>query len=178
MESAEATEVHALDEKAVDKHLQSVISNAGCVDSSFNAGRDFNTTILGVPRVELESQISLRIAIYTRRISIARLVARGMVRNKIGVITRVTAGHLTTGILARLSRRTTCSFTSAGCTWADGRSSGGKGCAAPPQQHQAVPRQPVIGSPSGTQPPRPLADPLPRRARDSTLHKALADTHA
>src|SRR5713226_4619712 len=35
--SAEAAEVDALDEKAVDKHLQSVIGKAGRVDISFNA---------------------------------------------------------------------------------------------------------------------------------------------
>ena len=83
MESAEATEVHALDEKAVDKHLQSVIANAGCVDSSFNAVGIPDTTILGVPRVELDvEQISLRIAIYTRRISDRAPGGPWMVRNK------------------------------------------------------------------------------------------------
>src|SRR5215475_13289042 len=35
--SAEAAEVDALDEQAVDKHLQSVIDKAGRVDISFNA---------------------------------------------------------------------------------------------------------------------------------------------
>src|SRR5262245_24535322 len=35
--SAEAAEVDALDERAVDKHLQSVIDKAGRVDISFNA---------------------------------------------------------------------------------------------------------------------------------------------
>src|SRR5262245_62596729 len=35
--SAEAAEVNALDEQAVDKHLQSVIDKAGRVDISFNA---------------------------------------------------------------------------------------------------------------------------------------------
>ena len=35
--SAEATEVDALDEQAVDRHLQSVIDKAGRVDISFNA---------------------------------------------------------------------------------------------------------------------------------------------
>src|SRR5512133_539009 len=35
--SAEAAEVDALDEQAVDKHLQSVIDTAGRVDISFNA---------------------------------------------------------------------------------------------------------------------------------------------
>ena len=35
--SAEAAEVDALDEQAVDRHLQSVIDKAGRVDISFNA---------------------------------------------------------------------------------------------------------------------------------------------
>jgi hypothetical protein len=35
--SAEAAEVDALDEQAVDKHLQSVIDQAGRIDISFNA---------------------------------------------------------------------------------------------------------------------------------------------
>jgi len=39
---AEAAEVDALDEQAVDKHLQSVMDKAGRVDISFNA--------VGIPR--------------------------------------------------------------------------------------------------------------------------------
>jgi NADP-dependent 3-hydroxy acid dehydrogenase YdfG len=35
--SADAAEVDALDEQAVDKHLQSVIDKAGRIDISFNA---------------------------------------------------------------------------------------------------------------------------------------------
>jgi hypothetical protein len=35
--SVEAAEVDALDEQAVDRHLQSVIDKAGRVDISFNA---------------------------------------------------------------------------------------------------------------------------------------------
>src|SRR6187200_735136 len=44
--SAEAAEVDALDEQAVDKHLQSVIDRAGRVDISFNAVGPPGTTIL------------------------------------------------------------------------------------------------------------------------------------
>jgi NAD(P)-dependent dehydrogenase (short-subunit alcohol dehydrogenase family) len=58
--SAEAAEVDALDEQAVDKHLQSVIDNAGRVDISLNAVGIPNTKILGVPLVELDvEQFSL-----------------------------------------------------------------------------------------------------------------------
>src|SRR4029434_1702027 len=52
--SAEAAEVDALDEQAVDKHLQSVIDKAGRVDISFNAVGIPNAKILGVPLVELD----------------------------------------------------------------------------------------------------------------------------
>src|SRR5215831_13415047 len=52
--SAEAAEVDALDEQAVDKQLQSVIDKAGRVDISFNAVGIPNAKILGVPLVELD----------------------------------------------------------------------------------------------------------------------------
>jgi NADP-dependent 3-hydroxy acid dehydrogenase YdfG len=51
--SAEAAEVDALDEQAVDKHLQSVVDKAGRVDISFNAVGIPDSEILGVPLVEL-----------------------------------------------------------------------------------------------------------------------------
>jgi NAD(P)-dependent dehydrogenase (short-subunit alcohol dehydrogenase family) len=58
--SAEAAEVDAVDEQALDKHLQSVIDRAGRVDISFNAVGIPNATILGVPLVELDvEQFSL-----------------------------------------------------------------------------------------------------------------------
>jgi NAD(P)-dependent dehydrogenase (short-subunit alcohol dehydrogenase family) len=98
--SAEATEVDALDEQAVDQHLQSVIDKAGRVDISFNAVGIPNTKILGVPLVELDvEQFSLPIATYTRSYFLtARLAARRMVVNKSGVIMTVTAAHSRTGI--------------------------------------------------------------------------------
>jgi NAD(P)-dependent dehydrogenase (short-subunit alcohol dehydrogenase family) len=63
--SAEAAEVNALDEQAVDEHLQSVIDKAGRVDISFNAVGIPDTKILGVPLVELNvEQFSLPITTY------------------------------------------------------------------------------------------------------------------
>src|SRR5215472_724422 len=63
--SAEAAEVDALDEKAIDKHLQSVIGKAGRVDISFNAVGIPDEKIVGVPLVELEvEQFSLPITSY------------------------------------------------------------------------------------------------------------------
>ncbi len=98
--AVETAQVDALDEQAVDKHLQSVIDKAGRVDISFNAVGIPNTKILGVPLVEMDvEQFSLPIATYTRSYFLtARLAARHMVPNKSGVIMRVTALHSRTGI--------------------------------------------------------------------------------
>ncbi|HEY5751742.1 MAG TPA: SDR family oxidoreductase, partial [Chthoniobacterales bacterium] len=97
--SAEAAEVDALDEQAVDRHLQSVIDKAGRVDISFNAVGIPNAKILGVPLTELDvEQFSLPIAAYTRSYFLtARMAARRMVPNKSGVIMTVTALPSRTG---------------------------------------------------------------------------------
>jgi NAD(P)-dependent dehydrogenase (short-subunit alcohol dehydrogenase family) len=97
--SAEAAEVDALDEQAVDKHLQSVIDKAGRVDISFNAVGIPDATILGVPLVELDvEQFSLAITAYTRSYFLtARLAARRMVANRSGVIMTVTSIPSRTG---------------------------------------------------------------------------------
>ena len=98
--SAEAAEVDALDEQAVDDHLQSVIDKAGRVDISFNAVGIPDTNILGVPLVELDvEQFSLPITTYaTSYFLTARLAARRMVANRSGVVMTVTALHSRTGI--------------------------------------------------------------------------------
>jgi NAD(P)-dependent dehydrogenase (short-subunit alcohol dehydrogenase family) len=58
--SAEAAELDALDEQAVDNHLQSVIDKTGRVDISFNAVGIPNATILVVPLIGLDvEQFSL-----------------------------------------------------------------------------------------------------------------------
>jgi NAD(P)-dependent dehydrogenase (short-subunit alcohol dehydrogenase family) len=97
--SAEAAEVDALDEQAVDKHLQSLIDTAGRVDISFNAVGIPDTEILGVPLVELSvEQFSLPITAYTRSYFLtARMAARRMLANKSGVIMTVTAIPSRTG---------------------------------------------------------------------------------
>jgi NAD(P)-dependent dehydrogenase (short-subunit alcohol dehydrogenase family) len=97
--SAEAAEVDALDEQAVDKHLQTVIDKAGRVDISFNAVGIPDATILGVPLVELDiEQFSLAITAYTRSYFLtARLAARWMVANRSGVIMTVTSIPSRTG---------------------------------------------------------------------------------
>jgi NADP-dependent 3-hydroxy acid dehydrogenase YdfG len=64
--SAAAAQVDALDEQAVDEHLQSMIDKAGRVDISFNAVGIPDRKILGVPLVELDvEQFSLPITTYT-----------------------------------------------------------------------------------------------------------------
>jgi NAD(P)-dependent dehydrogenase (short-subunit alcohol dehydrogenase family) len=91
--SAEAAEVDALDEGAVDEHLQSVIDAAGRVDISFNAVGIPDTEIVGVPIVELDvERFSLPIVNYaTSYFLTARLAARRMIPDKSGVIMTVTA---------------------------------------------------------------------------------------
>jgi NAD(P)-dependent dehydrogenase (short-subunit alcohol dehydrogenase family) len=91
--SAEAAEVDALDEQAVDQHLQSVIDKAGGVDISFNAVGIPDTNIVGVPLAELDAeQFSLPITAYTMSYFLtARLAARHMITNGSGVIMTVTA---------------------------------------------------------------------------------------
>ena len=91
--SAEAAEVDALDEHAVNGHLQSVIDAAGRVDISFNSVGISDTEILGVPLVELDvERFSRPIAAYTRSYFLtARCAARHMIPNRSGVIMRVTS---------------------------------------------------------------------------------------
>ena len=91
--------VDALDERAVEEHLQSVIDEAGRVDISFNAIGIPDTDIVGVPLVDLDAgQFALPIATYaTSYFLTARLAARHMVPNRSGVIMRVTALLARTG---------------------------------------------------------------------------------
>jgi NAD(P)-dependent dehydrogenase (short-subunit alcohol dehydrogenase family) len=98
--SAESAEVDALDERAVDKHLQRVLDKAGRVDISLNAVGIPNTKILGVPLIELDvEQFALPLTTYTSSYFLtARLAARRMIPNKSGVIMTVTALHSRTGL--------------------------------------------------------------------------------
>jgi NAD(P)-dependent dehydrogenase (short-subunit alcohol dehydrogenase family) len=98
--SAEAAQVDALDERAVDEHLQSVINKAGRVDISFNAIGIPNADIVGVPLAELDvERFSLAVSTYvTSYFLTARLAARRMVPNDSGVIMTITALHSRIGI--------------------------------------------------------------------------------
>jgi NAD(P)-dependent dehydrogenase (short-subunit alcohol dehydrogenase family) len=99
--SAEAAAVDALDEQAIDKHLQSVIDEVGRVDISFNAVGFPNTKILGVRLLELDvTQFSLPVTTYaTSYFLTARMAARRMIASKSGVIMTVTALPSRTGTL-------------------------------------------------------------------------------
>jgi NAD(P)-dependent dehydrogenase (short-subunit alcohol dehydrogenase family) len=91
--SAVAAEVDALDEPAIESHLQSVIDQTGRIDISFNAVGFPDAKILGVPLVDLDlDQFSLPIETYARSYFLtSRLAARRMVPKKSGVIMTVTA---------------------------------------------------------------------------------------
>jgi len=97
--SAESAGVDALDEHAIDDHLQSVMNRAGRIDISFNAIGISDTDILGVPLLELNQQsFLLPIESYVKSYFLtARLAARRMVANKAGVIMTVTAPPARTG---------------------------------------------------------------------------------
>ncbi len=90
---AEAAEVDALDERAIDEHLQGVIDRAGHVDVSFNAVGIPASKIVGSSLVELDAErFSLAIEGYTRSYFLtARLAARRMIQRKSGVIMTLTA---------------------------------------------------------------------------------------
>src|SRR5258708_502201 len=91
--AAEAATVDALEEQAVDRHLQYVIDRVGRVDISFNAIGIPNAKLLGVQLMDLDAeQFSLPITAYaTSYFLTARLAARRMIGNKSGVIMTITA---------------------------------------------------------------------------------------
>jgi len=93
--SAEAAQVDALDEQAVDEHLRSVIEEADRVDISFNAVGIPSTNVLYVPLAELDvKHFALPITtLVTPYFVTARLAARHMIPNGSGVIMTVTTLH-------------------------------------------------------------------------------------
>lgn len=95
---AEAAQVDALDEQAVDTHLQTVIDKAGRIDISLNAIGITNPKTR-VPLIELDvEQFSLPVATYTKSYLLtARLAARRMIVNRSGVIMTVTSTPSRTG---------------------------------------------------------------------------------
>jgi NAD(P)-dependent dehydrogenase (short-subunit alcohol dehydrogenase family) len=98
--SAEAAEVDAVDERALDEHLRSVVDRAGRLDISFNAVGIPNARILGVPLAHLDAARFAEpiTTLVTSYFLTARLAARHMVRQRSGVIMTVTATHSREGI--------------------------------------------------------------------------------
>jgi len=90
---AEVDEVDALDEQAIDRHLQSVMTKAGRIDISLNAVGNAPAKYLGASLVDMDLQKFLMpITSYTTSYFLtARLAARRMIPSKSGVIMTVTA---------------------------------------------------------------------------------------
>ena len=91
--TAEAAEVDALDEPAVDRHLLEVLGKEGRVDISVNAIGLPDPETGGTPLAELDTErFSLPITTYTRSYFLtAHLAAAHMIPKKSGVIMTVTA---------------------------------------------------------------------------------------
>ena len=90
---AEATEVDALDEQAIDKHLKSVVAKTGRIDISFNAVGNSPAKYLGPSLVDMDlKQFTMPITSYiTSYFLTARLAARRMLPNRSGLIMTITA---------------------------------------------------------------------------------------
>ncbi|KAA2239554.1 SDR family oxidoreductase [Chitinophaga agrisoli] len=90
---AEAAEVDALDEQAIIQHLDQVIAKVGNVDVSFNAIGLRNTTLQGVPLVDLDvSQFMAPILSHVQsNFLTGRIAGKHMAANGSGVIMTVTS---------------------------------------------------------------------------------------
>jgi len=86
-------EVDALDEAAIDRHLDTVIAEAGRIDISFNAIGLSDVDVVGCPLTEIDAAMLERpIAAYVMSYFLtARLAARRMISQRSGVIMTVTA---------------------------------------------------------------------------------------
>ena len=86
--AAEAAQIDALNEDAVEKHFAAIVGKAGQIDISFNAIGIPQQDIQGIPLTELTvDSFSLPIATYARAHFVtARSAARHMVGKRAGVI--------------------------------------------------------------------------------------------
>ena len=86
-------EVDALDEAAIDRHLDAVIAEAGRIDISFNAIGLSDVEVVGTPLIEIDAvKFERPIAAYVMSYFLtARLAARRMLPQRSGVIMTVTA---------------------------------------------------------------------------------------
>jgi len=98
--AAEVADVDALNEDAIDRHLQLAIDKSGRVDISFNAVGLRNTTLQGLSLAKLAvDQFALPIMTYaTSYFLTSRLAARRMAQKKSGVIMTVTSTPSRIGI--------------------------------------------------------------------------------
>ena len=85
---AEAAQVDALDERAIERYVASVLEKAGAIDISFSAISVAKALPDKVPMVELSAeQFALPISAYTQSVFLtARSAARTMIAKRSGVI--------------------------------------------------------------------------------------------
>jgi NAD(P)-dependent dehydrogenase (short-subunit alcohol dehydrogenase family) len=98
--AAEAAQVDALDENAVEEHIAAVVSKAGTIDVSFNAIGIPQTGIQGISIAELavESFMTPIMAYMRSHFLTARTAARRMVEKRSGVILMHTPNPARMGI--------------------------------------------------------------------------------
>ena len=98
--AAEAAQVDATDEGAIDAHLAQIIATDGRIDISFNAIGIRNAGIVGTTLVNLsQDNFTLPLLTYVNSYFLtARLAARHMIPRASGVIMTVTALHSRIGI--------------------------------------------------------------------------------
>ncbi|HMH19473.1 MAG TPA: SDR family oxidoreductase [Burkholderiales bacterium] len=85
-------QVDALDERAVDRYVNAVVEQAGCIDVSFNA-IDIADSIQGTPLIELSPKAVSQPVMHRVMTNFltARAAARHMVKKGAGVILMITA---------------------------------------------------------------------------------------
>lgn len=90
---AEMALIDALDEQAINKHLDRIVEQTGSIDISFNAVGIPHTGIQGIPTVDLSVEsYMLPIQTYAKtNFLTAKAAGRHMISNKSGVILTITA---------------------------------------------------------------------------------------
>ena len=90
---AEMALVDALDEQAINRHLDTIVKQAGPPDISFNAVGINHTGVQGIPMVDLSAEnYMLPILTYAKaNFLTAKAAAKHMIPNKSGVILTITA---------------------------------------------------------------------------------------
>jgi NAD(P)-dependent dehydrogenase (short-subunit alcohol dehydrogenase family) len=91
--TAEISQVDALDEQAIEKHLSKVVEKVGGIDISVNAIGIPQQDVQGISLVDLSAELfTLPITTYTQsNFFTARAAARYMIKQKTGAILTITA---------------------------------------------------------------------------------------